>query len=86
MSIAGQMQIDIFHGEYLRSSTSCPATLDSEYRPQRRLSECDDRAMSEPAQSHGEPDGCRRLALSQGCWIYRSDKNVSPEWAVINRT
>ena len=64
MSIAGQMQIDIFHGEYLRSSTSCPATLD--------------------AESHSEPDGCRRPTLSQWSRIHSSHKNVSTEWPHMN--
>lgn len=40
--------------------------------------------MPKPAQSHGEPDGRRRLPLSQGSGIHRSDKNVSTEGPMIN--
>ena len=33
MRIAGKMQIDVLHWQHLRSSTSCTATLNAEYRP-----------------------------------------------------
>ncbi|TKS62260.1 MAG: hypothetical protein EWM73_02675 [Nitrospira sp.] len=65
MSVACQMEIDLFHRKDLRPSSPCSAAFDPKHRPQRRLPKCDSRSMAETGKAHGKPDGSCCLAFPE---------------------
>ena len=66
MKIAGEMQIDILHGDHLGIAAAGGAALDAEHRPQRRLPQGHDGILPDAAQAIGQTDGGGGLAFAGG--------------------
>ena len=66
MDVTGEMQVELFHRHDLTIATAGRATLDAESRPHRGLADSGDAFIADVAQRLRQPDGGRRLALTQG--------------------
>ncbi len=64
--IAGEMKVDVLHRHHLCMAATSRATLHSEHRSERGLSEADHRFLADEIQRIAEADGGRRLALAGG--------------------
>ncbi len=79
VGIAGQMEIDLFHGKNLRPPSTCPSAFDPKYRPQRRLPKRDSRSMAEARKAHGKPDGRGGFTFSKRGRIDGGHKDILAE-------
>ena len=74
MEVAGEVEVDVLHGDDLGIAAACRAALDAEDRAERRLTQCDDSVLANFAQTVGETDG-------GGCFSFagRRRSNCSDE-------
>ncbi len=63
MEVAGEMKVDILHGDDLRVSAAGSTALDTEDRAERGLAQRDSALDAAATQSVGQTDGRRGLAL-----------------------
>src|SRR5574340_439741 len=82
MSVAGEMEVDIFHRADLGTSASCSSSLDSKDGAQRRLSQSDSRPKCQATQPHAQPDRGSRFSFSKGSRIDGGDQNIPSERSV----
>ena len=73
MEVAGEMKVDILHGDDLGVSTAGGTALDTEDRAERGLAQRDSALDAAATQSVGQTDGRRGLALARGRWVDGSD-------------
>ena len=73
--VAGEVEVDVLHRRELGVAAARGAALHAEHGPQRRLAERDDRALAEPPQAVGEPDGRRGLSLAGRCRRHRGHQH-----------
>ena len=66
VQVAGEVEVQVFHGHDLRVAASGRASLDPEHRTQRGLAQAQDRLAPEHAETLGQRDRRRRLALARG--------------------
>ena len=64
--IAGEMQINVFHGHYLGIAAAGGAAFHAEHRPQARLAQTNNRLLTDLVERIPETDGGCRLALARG--------------------
>ena len=69
MEISCEMQIQIFHGNYLRAAAPCRPSLNAEARTQRRLSQGYHRLFPQLIKGLPQTDAYGSLALSRRCVI-----------------
>ena len=75
MKIAGEMKIDILHGDNLSIAASRSAALNSENRSERRLTQRDRNILAYSAQTVCKTDSRRGLSFACGGRVYRSNEN-----------
>ena len=66
VEIAGEVQIDVFHGHDLGVAAAGRAALDAEDGPERRLAQRHHHVLADLAQAVGQADRGRRLAFAGG--------------------
>ena len=64
MEVAGEVQVDVFHGDDLGVAAAGSATLDAEHGPEARLTQGDDDLLAKTVQGVGQADGRGGLALA----------------------
>src|SRR5690606_57194 len=69
VDVAGEMEVDVLHGDDLSVAASGGATLDTETRPQRRLAQRTDGLLADLVEPHAEPNVRGGLAFTgrSGC-------------------
>ena len=75
MEVAGEMKVDILHGDDLGVSAAGGTALDTEDRAERGLAQRDSALDAAATQSVGQTDGRRGLALARGRWVDGSDED-----------
>jgi hypothetical protein len=65
VEIAGEVEVDVLHGQDLAIAAARASALDPEDGPERRLPDGRGGTQAEASESLGETDRRRRLALSQ---------------------
>ena len=66
VEIAGEMEVDVLHGDDLGVAAAGSAALHAEARPQRRLAEADAGLLADAVQAVAEADAGGRLAFAGG--------------------
>ena len=66
VKIAGEVQVDVFHGDDLGVAAACRAAFDAEHRPERGLAHGNDGLLADAVECVGEPDGERGFAFACG--------------------
>ncbi len=64
IEVAGEMEVNIFHWQYLGIASSCSASFDSEYRSQRGFAQYYRCFFTNPVQTFAQADrnGCFSFA------------------------
>ena len=75
VEVAGEVEVDILHGNHLRISAAGGSALDSENRTEARLTQSDRDILAYPAQSVCEAYRRRGLALARRGRGYGGDEN-----------
>ena len=65
VDVAGEVEVDRVRRQDLGAAAPRPAALDTEARPDRRLTERDDRPAADPPEGLPEPDRDRRLPVAR---------------------
>ena len=65
MVVAGEVEVEVLHGQYLAVATTRGTTFDTKSRTHRRLPDCGDSLQSKLAEALDEPHNGRRLSLSE---------------------
>ena len=66
VEVAGEVEIDVLHGHYLGVAAARRAALDAEHGAKRGLAQGDNDVLADAAQTVGQADGGRGLALARG--------------------
>ena len=66
VEIAGEVQVDVFHGDDLRVAAARRAAFDAEHGPERRLAHGNHGLLADAVERVGEPDGERGFAFACG--------------------
>ncbi len=66
MQIAGEVEIDILHGQHLRVATSCSPALEAHARAQRGFSYGHHGTLADQAECLTKADGGRGLSFTHG--------------------
>ena len=74
VEVAGEVQIDVLHRDYLSISTACGAALDTEHGAERRLTQGDNGLLTDLAQTVGETYCRGGLAFTGGSGVDGSDE------------
>ena len=64
VEVACEMQVDVFHGDYLCVAAACSAALNAEYRPQGGLAQSYHNVLAELLHTVCQTYGCGGLAFS----------------------
>ena len=75
VDIAGEVEVYILHGHYLRVASAAGAALYSEHGAKRRLAQRSGRIFAYLPQAVGKADSGRGLALACRCRRYGRNKN-----------
>ena len=75
VEVAGEVEVDVFHGNDLGISAAGGTALDAEDRAERRLTECDDDVLADLSHAVGETDGRGGLALTRRGGVDGGDKD-----------
>ena len=65
VDVAGEVEVEVLHGDELRIAAAGGAALDAEDRAERRLAQGQHRVDADGVHGLGEADGGDRLALTQ---------------------
>ena len=77
--VAGEVEVQVLHRHDLRAAGACAAALDPEHRAHRGLAQAEHGALAQQAESLGQRDRGRRLALA--C-LRRRDRGDADQRAV----
>ena len=75
MEIAGEMQVDVFHGHNLRIAAARRTTLHAKARPKRWFTQRHDGAFADLVQAVTQSHRRRRLAFAGRCRVDRRHQN-----------
>ena len=75
MEVAGEVEVDILHGDDLGVSAASGTALDTEDRAERGLAQRDGALNAAATQSIGQTDGRRGLALARGRGVDGRDED-----------
>ena len=64
VDVAGEVEVEVLHRHHLCHAAAGGAALDAEHRAERRLAQAGDRLLADVAETLGEADERRRLALA----------------------
>ena len=68
VQVAGEVDVDLFHGQDLAEAAAGGAALEAEDRAEARLPNGCGGADADPVEALGEADRGRRLALAERRW------------------
>ena len=75
VEVTGEMQVDVFHWNHLRVTTTRGATLHAEAGSEARLAQADDRFLADTTQAIVQTDRGRGFTFSRRCWTDRGDQD-----------
>ena len=75
VDIAGEVEVNVLHGNYLRIASAARSALYSEHRAKRRLAQCSGRIFADLTQAIGKTYSSRGLALACRCRRYGRNKD-----------
>jgi hypothetical protein len=85
VEIAGEVQVELLHGQHLRVSCACGSALDPEGRAHRGLAQREHGRPSDVVQPLGEPNGRRGLAFAERRWRDGGDNHVFRHRPICHR-
>ena len=75
VEVAGEVQVDVLHGDDLCVAAACRAALDAEDRPEGRLAERDEDVLAQLAHAVSQTDGRGGLAFACGSGVDGGDED-----------
>ena len=75
VEVAGEMQVDVFHRQYLRVAAASCTALDAEDGAERGFAHGDDGFFAETVQGVGKADGDRGFAFACRCRVDGGDED-----------
>ena len=68
VDVAGEVEVDVLHGDHLGVAAAGRSALDAEARAQRGLAQRADGLLADLVEAHGQTDVGRGLALAGRAW------------------
>ena len=83
IEVAGEMQIDVFHGHHLRHAAAGRAALHAKYRAQAGLAQANNGFLADTVQCIAQAHGGSGLALAGRCGADGGDQNQFAVGALV---